>query len=537
MDSSDADAPPEEKDWEKKRREYEAKKARAKALRMRLTCTICGARPKTLLNCPCGTTQYCSTECQRIDWRDRGHRAACKKIRNERAAPTRPPSPPREVVYGPAPRSHADEARARIAAEHEAARARREANPEPEPTSSRCPICFEDFDVNVFPRLCVCCCRLVCKLCEDKIGRDQPCALCRTPAAEDWAEHMVRLRRHVENDVPLAIHALGRYYAFGTPPAGIVENPKKAAKIWKRAVELGNLEAMVDLGDLYHEGGEGVKVNRKKAMQLYRMAADRGHARGQCMLGESLIDDATSALSTEFREARRLFTLSASQGFAESEYQLGFMYEEAWGVNRDLDEAKRRYAIAAAQRSTPPRKKALERVTAAIAARERLLELGTALTVENLRYLHELWYCKSMTASEVFTNTGLDSKEMVVLACMYDEIYGDREKAKAMFRIAADVGLHPKAQYEYGLMLEVEADGYHQEGDHDYCTNLLELSFDYFMDSATQGYGAIAEFAVANRYKLGLGVRKDLDEAKRWYARAVANGHQAAKLYLEELDA
>ena len=382
----------------------------------------------------------------------------------------------------------------------------------------------------------VCCCRLVCKLCEDKIGRDQPCALCRTPAAEDWAEHMVRLRRHVENDVPLAIHALGRYYAFGTPPVGIVENPKKAAKIWKRAVELGNLEAMVDLGDLYHEG-DGVKLNKKKAMQLYRMAADRGHARGQCMLGESLIDDDTSALSTEFREARRLFTLSASQGFAESEYQLGYMYEEAWGVNRDLDEAKRRYAIAAAQRSTPPRKKALERVTAAIAARERLLELGTALTVENLRYLHELWYCKSMTASEVFTNTGLDSKEMVVLACMYDEIYGDREKAKAMFRIAADVGLHPKAQYEYGLMLEVEADGYHREGDHDYCTNLLELSFDYFMDSATQGYGAIAEFAVANRYKLGLGVRKDLDEAKRWYARAVANGHQAAKLYLEELDA
>merc|ERR1712091_123749 len=118
MDSSDADAPGE-KDWEKKRREYEAKKARAKALRMRLTCTICGEKAK--LNCPCGTTQYCSTECQRIDWRDRGHRAACKKIRDERAAdaaraeaPTPPPSPP---VYGPAPRSHADEVRARIAAE------------------------------------------------------------------------------------------------------------------------------------------------------------------------------------------------------------------------------------------------------------------------------------------------------------------------------------------------------------------------------------------------------------------------------------
>ena len=40
-----------------KQKEYEAKKARAKALQLRLTCTICGAKPKTLLNCPCGTTQ------------------------------------------------------------------------------------------------------------------------------------------------------------------------------------------------------------------------------------------------------------------------------------------------------------------------------------------------------------------------------------------------------------------------------------------------------------------------------------------------
>ena len=98
----------------KKKREYEARKTRTKlALNI---CTICGkkdARP-----CKgCGTTAYCSTDCQRIDWRDRGHRKVCKKIQAAEAAraeaPTPPPSPPREVVYGPAPRSHADEVRAR----------------------------------------------------------------------------------------------------------------------------------------------------------------------------------------------------------------------------------------------------------------------------------------------------------------------------------------------------------------------------------------------------------------------------------------
>ena len=44
-------------EYVEKQKEYEAKKARAKALKLRLTCTICGTNPKTLLNCPCGTTQ------------------------------------------------------------------------------------------------------------------------------------------------------------------------------------------------------------------------------------------------------------------------------------------------------------------------------------------------------------------------------------------------------------------------------------------------------------------------------------------------
>ena len=51
----DEPAPPELMDWQKKQKEFELVKARAKELRLRLTCTICGEKAK--LNCPCGTTQ------------------------------------------------------------------------------------------------------------------------------------------------------------------------------------------------------------------------------------------------------------------------------------------------------------------------------------------------------------------------------------------------------------------------------------------------------------------------------------------------
>ena len=182
------------------------------------------------------TRRYCSTDCQRIDWRDRGHRKACKKIRNERAAEAAraeaPPSPPKPVFYGPAPRSHADEIRARIAAEHEAARARREANPEREPASardgSRCPICLEDWNPNVTDVFQACCARRVCLSCEKKFAsKGGPCPLCRAPLPVDMAEQLARTRRHAENDVPEAVNHLAGQYRDGT--LGLAKNPKKAA--------------------------------------------------------------------------------------------------------------------------------------------------------------------------------------------------------------------------------------------------------------------------------------------------------------------
>ena len=310
---------------------------------MRLTCTICGEKAK--LPCPCGTTQYCSTDCQRIDWRDRGHRKACKKIRAERAAEAaraEAPTPPPEVVYGPAPRSHADEVRARIAAEHEAARKRREANPEPEPVGaregSRCPICLEDWDVNLTPCFRTCCCRMVCRSCMDKT-KGVPCPLCRAPYPTP-AESLARIRRHAENDVDEAARVLGELYDNGR--LGVVKSTKKAAKIYKRAVELGSTTAMVRLAFLYH-GGDGVKLNRNKAKELYRMAADRGNATAQANLAKILRTDGKPV------EAFQYSMRAAEQGYTDAEAHVGMAYGVGEGVEENLTEAHRWLSRAAAK--------------------------------------------------------------------------------------------------------------------------------------------------------------------------------------------
>ena len=342
----------DEPEWKKKQREFEQVKARAKALKLRTTCSICSATAK--LPCPCGTAQYCTTDCQRIDWRDRGHRKACKKIRDERAAeaaraeaPTPPPSPPREVFYGPAPRSHADEVRARLAAEHEAARLRREANPKQAPMSARfgscCPICLEEWDVNTSPSLFLCCCRVICPSCAPKF-EDVPCPLCEVPSTRGNAEPLALLRRHVENDIPEAVATLGDWYRDGL--FGLTRSPKKAAKIYKRAVELGDASAMLELGWLYATG-DGVKADKRKANQLYKMAAKKGSAVAQFNVGNN------EAREGNWAAALPYYNSAASQGYIDAFAALGYCFEHGYGADPDLDEAKRWYARAAAKGNEP----------------------------------------------------------------------------------------------------------------------------------------------------------------------------------------
>jgi hypothetical protein len=144
----------------------------------------------------------------------------------------------------------------------------------------------------------------------------------------------------VENEVPEAITFLGHTYSRGN--YGLVKSDKKAAKIYWRAVELGDVDAMVVLGAL-HENGSGVKLDKKKAERLFRMAADRGDATAQTCLGSLLHSE------KKFEEAVRYFVLAANQGFTNAEHNLGICCRYGEGTEGDLGKARYWYARAAAK--------------------------------------------------------------------------------------------------------------------------------------------------------------------------------------------
>ena len=111
---------------------------------------------------------------------------------------------------------------------------------------------------------------------------------------------------------------------------------------------------------------------------------------------------------------------------------------------------------------------------------------------------------------------------------------GEYEKAaKELYKISqlATRG-HPRAMYEFGTM-------YMKEGM--WVVQNDEAGFDWWMKSANLGY-APAQFSIGASYIGGIGVNKDLTEAKKWLEKAINSTYEkyskvAKELYtLNELD-
>ena len=103
---------------------------------------------------------------------------------------------------------------------------------------------------------------------------------------------------------------------------------------------------MNNLGRFYNTG-LGVKLDKKKALQLYRMAADRGDARAQANVGNHFY------AAGDLERALHFWRLAAEQGLLEAQYNMGTMYLHGRGVERDCEEARRWFARAAAKGFEP----------------------------------------------------------------------------------------------------------------------------------------------------------------------------------------
>ena len=189
---------------------------------------------------------------------------------------------------------------------------------------------------------------------------------------KDYGEAIKWLRKASERGAIAAQLILGNAYSTGL---GVKRDLVQAAKWYLRAAEQGNATAQVELGNMYGDGKGGLKVNKIKATNLYRLAAEGGDERGQLLLGVNLwhgngvtqnyeealiwfrnavasaekgkqLAVAYNSLGEAYRlglggvakdsvESAKWHRLAAEQGYSDSQFMLGVLYSLGDGVPKD----------------------------------------------------------------------------------------------------------------------------------------------------------------------------------------------------------
>ncbi|KAJ5787602.1 hypothetical protein N7457_002592 [Penicillium paradoxum] len=290
-----------------------------------------------------------------------------------------------------------------------------------------------------------------------------------------------------------------------------------AHKIVKKLVTAGYSEAQFFLADCYGEGLLGLEADPKEAFSLYHSAAKQGHAQSAyrvavcCEIGQ---EEGGGTKRDPFK-AVQWYKRAAALGDTPAMYKMGMinlkgLLGQARNPREGVSWLKR-----AAERADP----------------------------ENPHALHEL--------ALMYENAGGN-----------DIIVRDEQYASQLFHQAAELGykfsqFRLGTAYEYGLMgcpidnrlsiiwytraaaqgehqSELALSGWYLTGSEGILSQNDTEAYLWARKAATAGL-AKAEYAMGYFTEVGIGAAPNLDDAKRWYWRAAAQGFPKARERLEDL--
>ena len=149
-----------------------------------------------------------------------------------------------------------------------------------------CPICALPIPLptGVHSGVTLCCMKSICLGCHIAADKREmfDCPFCRTPLPDNDADKLAMIQARVAKKDPQAIAKLGNQYFEGD--LGLQKDARKAIELWKEAAELGSIDALCDLGAMYETGKE-VQQDKEKAAEFYTKAAMQGHVESRYRLG------------------------------------------------------------------------------------------------------------------------------------------------------------------------------------------------------------------------------------------------------------
>ena len=339
----------------------------------------------------------------------------------------------------------------------------------------------------------------------------------------DDMEALRWFRRAAAQRVADAQNVLGYWYLNGR--GGLEQSDEDAVRWFREAADQDLPGAQVQLG-LAYEMGRGVEPDDVEALRWFRRAAtQRDVERPLRWFRSDLITVADGREHLERvanrrsmgtgrwydAEGEQRIRITAEQGAAKAQYQLGDMYRRGVGLKRNYAEALHWYREAA------------EQGLADGYYGLGLLAHGRGDLEEALRWYREV------------AEQGVAYGQYEVAHMLADVWEGDRRsndaEAARLYHAAAEQGFakaycNLAGMYEYGLGVEQD------DAEAARWQRLCDAEVDDYpwWWSDTPGGRPLDEYEMAARYEYGVGVEQDDAEAIRWYGMAAEQEHLISEL-------
>lgn len=122
------------------------------------------------------------------------------------------------------------------------------------------------------------------------------------------------------------------------------QNIKMALELYKIAAERGDIKTMTRLGEIYNEG-RGIPKNYTEAIKWFSKAAILHDIDAQNKLGDLYRDGL--GVPQNYRKAIELYRQAEKQGDDSAKDRIAHMYEKGYGVPKNLKEAVKTYEVLA----------------------------------------------------------------------------------------------------------------------------------------------------------------------------------------------
>lgn len=151
------------------------------------------------------------------------------------------------------------------------------------------------------------------------------------------------IERKAANNFAEYIVILADMYSFGL---GKEQNFSKAFALYKKAAELGNLEAMCDLGYMYLVG-QGVAIDKAQSSYWYKKSADLGYVHSMRDIGQNYLHG--DGVDKDAENAVRYFAFASQNNYSHGTMDLAYCYLNGFGVQKDMAKVKELFRLALKQ--------------------------------------------------------------------------------------------------------------------------------------------------------------------------------------------